>query len=141
MIRAATVDDLPAIMYLAEPVWSEIQPGFPVHHATAAATLRNLITSPDGLVAVLYDGAIFGGVVGHVSPGLWSRGMQAVSTLRWVDPARRGRWGHVLVRHFEQWAQERGARVMGVSQTGREATAYYERLGYAPAEMMFWKAI
>jgi len=141
VIRAATINDLAAIMEFAEPVWNEIQPGFPVHRGQSAATLRALINSDLGLVAVLDDDAIFGMIVGACSPSLWAQGMSAVSYLRWVTPERRGRWGHVMTRYFEAWAKDCGAKVVGLSQTGRDARAYYERLGYSEAEMMYFKAI
>lgn len=141
-LRDAELSDLPAIMAMADPVWAEIQPGIEVHRGQAAATLRGLIASPDGLVSVLDDGAgLFGGLVAACSASLWTQGMSAVCYLRWVAPDRRGRWGHVLTRRFERWARLRGARIAGLSQTGRAATGYYERLGYTPAERMFFKVL
>lgn len=141
MIRAATFDDLAEIMDLASQVMAELQPEYPFHRGVAAATLRQRIDSPHALVAVADNGAIFGGLTAQLSPAPWAKGMQATCDLRWIAPDHRGRWGHKLIRYFEAWGVSLGAKVLGVSQTGREATAYYQRLGYAPAEMMFWKAI
>lgn len=142
MIRPAVEADLPVLSEMAAPVMAELQPRFPFHRATAVATLRRRMESPLGLVAVLADeGGVFGGLTAEAFASPWARGLHALCDLRWVDPARRGRWGHALMRHFEAWGRGQGAVLLGVSQTGREAAGYYERLGYHPAEMMFWKAL
>lgn len=142
MIRAATVDDLAEIMDLAAVAMAELQPDYPFHRGAAAATVRDRINGPAGLVAVAMDGdKMIGGLTAQASVAPWCNGLQACCDLRFILPEYRGRMGHKLIRHFEAWGEGLGVKVLGVSQTGREATAYYERLGYHPAEMMFWKAL
>jgi GNAT superfamily N-acetyltransferase len=121
---------------------SEIAPGVPVSPGVVAATARRLVNSERGFAHVLVENeAVVGVVLGEIGQGLWCPGSVAQCHIRWVAPSHRGRWGDALLSAFEQWALSHGARVIGVSQTGRVAERYYFRRGYASAERMYLKAV
>lgn len=69
-------------------------------------------------------------------PALW-----ADEILFWIDPPARGRWAGALLDHYEAWARDLGASVIGLSALDARAGKMFGRRGYAPAETKYMRRL
>lgn len=130
-IRHATSDDILRIVGMIEDLRDAVGGPIPVDRAHTAATVARLIASPDGLVMVSPGGFIAAALVQTViNPA------PVAQEIGWL--AGDGS-GLRLLRAFESWAAERGARWINLS-TGA-AGPDLARIGYRRAEMAWVKEI
>lgn len=141
MIRAARVDDLPALCDMARAMVAEAPEfaGLEVTDAGVRSTLEGWLRLDGTFVSVAGDGSLAGVAIGWVAP-FWfaTRAQEAGELAIYVRPEHRG-GNHMkrLVAALEAWAREKGAEriTLGVS-TGRKTEAVaklYERMGYRRA--------
>lgn len=130
-VRLATEADILRIVGMIEDLRAAIDGPIKVDRAHTAATVARLIASPDGFVAVS-DGGFIAGMMTQtvISPD------PIAQELGWM--AQDGS-GLRLLRAFEKWAQERGARWVNLS-TGHDGPDL-TRLGYRRAEQAWARSI
>ena len=128
MIRPATLDDLPDLVFLAEKMHGESRfRDRPFVEAKVAAMACSCIQSEHGLALVAeLEGEVVGGFLGGVAEREWNHDLVAYDHGLFVSPDRRG--GILAIRLLEQfaaWARSLGA-APGVGLTtgvNTEATA------------------
>lgn len=130
-IRAAEATDVLTIVGMIESLREAVDGPVPVDRSHTAATVARLIASPDGVVFVSGVGFIAGALVQTViNPA------PLAQELGWF--ATDGS-GLRLLRAFERWAVERGARWINLS-TGVSGPDL-SRLGYRRAEQAWVRSI
>lgn len=149
MIRYATPVDTAALLCLARMMHAE-SPRF--HHLAfdaekTAAMLGNLIENPQAVALVdEKEGQIVGMMGGFVMEHLFGHDKVAADIGLYVVPQYRGTsTAPRLLRAFEDWAKENGARdiVLGIStEVTAEATrGLYMKLGYEQSGYLMRKEI
>lgn len=145
-IRKATLDDMPQLLAMGEQ-FAQYAP-FDVEYSPegTAAFLAALMES--GLVMVAeQDDRITGAIVGALAPMWYSPGNLIASELAWwVDSEHRGSRAAIqLIKAFEAWAKDSGARIITMSdlRIGEDYPAgpLFERLGYRVSERAHTKEI
>lgn len=140
MIREVTVFDALEGLRLAEMYSEEAGDYLALEHDPDLAVARLIDAIQDDrqlfLMAFNSKGHAVGMLWAACAPILpWSLAVIAVDTVVYVDPAYRGtRHGLELIRYYEAWAEERGAREIRLSvgsgiheeKTGK----LYSKLGY-----------
>lgn len=149
-IRPATHDDLDAMVAMGERffAFSRFADFAVFDRDVARASIANL-TALDGgiaLVAVV-GGEIVGGIIGVLAP-LWFAPSQLSATefAWWVSEEHRGgTTGIKLLRAFEQWAKDKGAAMVSMSDLVIEgatpAGRLFEKLGYTVVERSHVKKV
>lgn len=149
-IRPATHDDLDALLAMGEKFFSFSRfAQFAIFDRdTARASITALIDAEVGvcLVAVI-DGEVIGGIVGALSP-LWFAPtcLSATEFAWWVSEEHRGGMAGVkLLRSFEQWAKDKGAAMVSLSDLiingETPAGRLLENLGYLAIERSHVKRV
>lgn len=138
-LRAATVDDIDAIVRLGEVMHAESRYSRMAYSAERVrACAAALIESADGLALVVEaQGQVVGGILATVAAPWFSDEPMASDVAIFIDPAHRG--GRLVVRLMQRyalWAVSRGAVIVaaGVSSgVDTERTVrLFERLGWRP---------
>jgi GNAT superfamily N-acetyltransferase len=139
MLRAATIDDLPALVELGAVMHAE-SPRYARLRFDAgrlAQTLTGLLSTPDGFLWVAErEGEIVGGLAAVVVQHWCSADRVAADLALFMTPDARGTLAPArLVNRYVAWARERGAVHVqfGVS-TGvhpEQTAQLLERLGFA----------
>ena len=146
-IRRANMGDIPWLISAGElaqaeaPHYTRYTPGIALQYKA----LVGMLQFPEHVfIGVCGDETGF--VCGALEPTVWFAETNAVQNLLWVHPAKRGTsraWR--LVSAFEDWARAHGAaRILnGVSSGLDEARVgrFYEKLGYAPLGMSYFKEL
>ena len=137
MIRAATFDDIPALLALGERMHAE-SPRFSqlaFCRDQLARTLGGVLGNPLGLLCVGDVGGAVGGVMLALAYQHWcSSDIVASELALYVEPEHRGTlMAARLIKRYRQWAAEVGAKhiTAGVS-TGvhvEETARLYEAMG------------
>lgn len=138
-IRRATADDLPTLLAMASAMHAESPRYRDIEFAEDK--LRELIQQlhdyPVSCILLVAEsaGGIVGMLWGYLVEYFFSRELMATDQLLYVSPEhRRGRTARRLVKAFEQWGAERGARniQLGVSSgiNNDGCAHFYERMGY-----------
>jgi GNAT superfamily N-acetyltransferase len=92
--------------------------------------------APNGYFRLaVMDGIVYGGFLGVVSPTFFCPEKIAKDQGWWVKPRYRGSSAAIrLLRDFERWAREKGARKVMIGQTGVEniekTTRLFKHCGY-----------
>ena len=146
MIRRATADDIPSLLVLGEQFADFAPFGIEYSPEGTAAFITALLDA--GLVLVAeQDGVVIGGLLGALAPLWYSPATLAASELAWwVAPEHRGgRSAIQLLKGFESWARECGAKLVVLSdlRVGDDYPAgqLFERLGYRVSERAHTKEI
>jgi hypothetical protein len=138
MIRAATFDDIPALLDMGKRFADDagVTARIGWDDDSVADMLEALIESEDGIVLVSGKGMIGGFVSAHP----FNRAVRMFTELFWR--AEDGN-GLALLAEAERIAAERGAtRSAMVAMDGMDRTRkLYARLGYAPCEAQFMKEL
>lgn len=137
-VRAATEDDLPAILEMGRMLHGESPRyrGMSYNEAKVEALALKVIPTGGTLIAEK-DGKIIGMLAGYVAEHWFSDDKVASDFTFYIRPEHRGtgKAALLLVRAFERWATAQGAKdiMPGVStQIDIERTTrFYEKLGYA----------
>lgn len=136
-VRAATEDDLPAILEMGRALHAE-SPRYAAmsyNEAKVEALALRVIPTGGTLVAEK-DGKIIGMLAGYVAEHWFSDDKVASDFTFYIRPEHRrtGKAALLLVRAFERWAVERGAKdiMPGVSTQidVERTTRFFEKLGY-----------
>jgi GNAT superfamily N-acetyltransferase len=126
LVRRAEADDGGAVFPLAVELASSFQPSA----TTFRESYSQLITDPGALVLVADES---GDVIGYLL-GFRHRTFFADGPVGWIEEVitrsdrRRSGVAGALVRAFEEWAWDGGARMVALAT--RRAEAFYEALGY-----------
>lgn len=141
MIRAATPDDIPALVDLGVRFMLESAYG---QHLTINADAMEqlaaqLIGAPNGLVLVDDRDDEITGMIGVIATLHPFSGESMLSELFWyVLPAARG-GGVRLLLAAEAWARANGVVKSLMVSPNKTVSALYQRLGYVPLERQFIK--
>jgi len=147
VIRHATEKDLPALAALGEVMHTESRfRSISFVPEKLEATLRAVMSGAGCVLVAERDGKLIGGFAGIAMEYFFSTEKMAADLALFIEPGRRG--GIVaaaLVRAFEDWARDAGAKglELGVS-TGvhpEKTGALYERLGFARQGALFVKEL
>lgn len=149
-IRPATHDDIDALLAMGEKffLFSRFAQFANFDRDTARASITALIGAEVGvcLVAVI-DGEVVGGIVGALAP-LWFAPtcLSATEFAWWVSEEHRGGTAGIkLLRAFEQWAKNKGAAMVSMSDLVIEgatpAGRLFEKLGYTVIERSHVKKV
>jgi len=145
IVRRAIATDWPRVLVMARSfhAFARIPLAFDEAHAKAMFTAMRFNT--DGLVIVAdVDGEVRAVMVAMVAPSLLSPVKVAQEMMMWIEPDTRGGRAFVLmVRAFEEWAMQRGARMLGLAgmRNGSDVAGMYARLGYEQTETYYGKVI
>lgn len=94
-----------------------------------------------GLVLILEkEGEALGVLLAIASGSPFASIITAEEIVWWVDPKARGRDTLSMLGAYEDWADEIGAKIVGLSYFGDRSPKLYARRGYVPAERKFVKA-
>jgi GNAT superfamily N-acetyltransferase len=150
-VRAATADDrtfilelVPELLAFGPPAWRNRQEMIATDTRVIDAALGGQTEGASVLVAEDEQGARLGFT--HVAP-LWDYYLEQPCGHIWdivVRPEARGRGvGRALIAAAEQWARDRGYRLLtlNVFVENRAALRLYEELGFAPESMKCVKRI
>lgn len=135
MIRPATQGDIPALLEMGRVFHAESGMAFRFDERAVEDFLGRMIES-DGAVVLMTDRGGIGGVLtpAYCDPA-W---VYAVELFWWA----RGD-GLALLREFERWAQQAGAAEVRMTSLAAlpRADRILRRVGYAPAEVSYSKAV
>lgn len=145
IVRDATEADIPAIVAMGERFFAvsghscfgRFDPD------SLAGTLRTLVASDDGIVAVAEE--LSGVAVGLVYPQFFNHAhLTGQELFWWVEPGRRGN-GRALLDALEASAKAMGATTftMGALEARRPASVgrLLERKGYLPMEHFYTRTL
>lgn len=148
-IREATALDLLLLAELGEDYESEVQnhTPYPIDIEKAMQSAFASIISPDSVIYLAFDGnKPVGFFWGSMANFVWSGQKIATDHLLYVSPNYRGgNHGYRLLKAYEKWATEKGAKAINISvasgitteRTGR----FYEAMGYSPIAKQYRKEI
>lgn len=109
--------------------------------------VEQMLDSPHGCVYIAVVGnKIVGIIIGLASETAFSYGLAAAEMAWWVDPEyRKTKIGPELMRHYEDWCKEIGAKVCVMSTYPKISPPslgkFYERNGYEAGEISYRKVI
>lgn len=135
-IRDATIDDIPAMLVMAEKfiekAWAHV--GVPFDESTCAGLLSRLIDSETGIL-LIGDRCMFGGIV---YPWHFNNNYLTAQELFWWSESRSGL---LLLKEAEARAREMGAKTFNMACMDHMGSAtlaqFYQRRGYTPNEHIF----
>lgn len=131
-MRPATLQDMPELVGMAEAFASVAERPLTFDRSRTAGVLASLITSPDGLVLIAAGGFI----AAQVTTTNMSRERIAVEHCWYFRSAV----GLALLRAYEAWARERGAKLIRFTSFNERVAAILRQAGYEPAEQVWAKA-
>jgi len=141
-LRAATPDDVPALVAMARPTFEAFVP-FGGSEDMISHTLAGLAQFGGYVRVSERDGAMCGFLAGLVAPFKpWADEKCAIEILFYVAPEhRRSRIALDLLDDFAAWGRARGCGIMAISANlvaGDERVGrLYERLGFRPVETAY----
>lgn len=148
MIRAACLDDVPAMLALLADFHaaSGMAAVAPYCAESMAATLHGMMTNDSAILLVAEQGDVVGVAGAMVFPAYWNAtATVAQETFWWADPAHRGHVGPALLEGLENEARNRGAQrfLMVCLEALRPAAVgeLYRRRGYHALEHSYVRAI
>lgn len=144
-VRPVTIEELPQVVGVGFQFFKEgdLPGGF-----VPDVFIRNwtsLLSEDRGVFFGLFkEDRFVGGLGAVICPDLNNGQLMAVETFWYVQPQHRGR-GLRLLREFEKWAKERGARRVAMLHLLKlhpaEMNTLYKRLGYRPVEVNYIKEL
>ncbi len=124
--------------FLAETIYRRFMTGKPEQ---IAATIAQLLSSPNGTILVSDDDGHITGMIGVLIFDHPFSGERTASDVAWwVDPEARGH-GIRLLHAAEEWARENGAKNMVMVAPDTRVGGIYARLGYTPIELSYQKGL
>jgi GNAT superfamily N-acetyltransferase len=154
-IRAATLEDVPAIVEMAKRFYPEspypaIYGDMPKEQAAGLAIVAMQGMAEQGIVPGVMlvaelDGQLVGMLCAHIDPATFTPAVIAAELVWWVEPEHRGGMTAVrLLRAGEADAKARGATVFNMAALATspdEARQILQRLGYAPTHTIYTKRL
>lgn len=154
-IRPATMDDVPAIVEMAEQFYPDspypvIYGDMPKTQAAGLAivTMHGLVEHgivPGVMLVAENDGDLVGMLCLHIDAATFNPEVIAGELVWWLHPDHRGGMSAIrLVKTGEAMAAERGATVINMSvlaNSPEEASALLRLLGYAPTHTIWSKRL
>lgn len=145
MIRAATRDEIPALIALGASMYQESRyaENSPFDALKCADLADHLISADAGCVLVAeHNGQIIGWLAGGIGEQWFSRQLMAFEYGVFISPHHRGgSAGARLVKSFMAWAKEHGAAVinMGITTGVHEERTgeLYSRLGLSRTGLLY----
>lgn len=139
MVRQATPDDRMAVIRLLRDSHAAAGFAFPFSAPHADALFCSHMDS--GLVLVVGTPAK-GVLMAQAFEHPFGAGKWAKETVWYIAPEARGRAAISMLRAYEDWAREQGCVSVGMASLAtNDVSRLYERMGYAPAETHFVKAL
>lgn len=154
-IRPATMDDVPAIVAMAQRFYPDspypsIYGDMPEEQAAGLAIVAMYGMAEAGIVPGVMlvaerDGVLVGMLCCHIDPATFTPAVIAAELVWWVEPEHRGGMTAVrLLLSGENDAREKGATVINMSALAtspEEAHMIYMKLGYAPTHTVYTKRL
>lgn len=148
MIRRATVEDYAEIFYMAVE-FKIVSPyaDLPISDQRIIDCLSEALQSDDYGVFIAEEGnESVGFVVGMLTKTLFSESKVAGELAWWVKPESRSSGiGIELLKAYEQWAKEAGAKLVSVSLLENDdlhiIDKIYTKAGYTPVERSYIKEL
>lgn len=138
-MRAATVDDLDAIVTMAESFLRETPYGTQI--GTNPDQVREfawtLLTNPEAAIAVTGGETPTGMIALWCFAHPFSGERIASELVWWVNPEARGSAGVRLLRWAEAWARAQGAVALQMIAPTDRVGEFYERRGYTRVEVSY----
>lgn len=144
MTRAATVEDIPAIVMLALAFSEAEYREFVVSTPEALAEVARLIIAGPMTAGCIHeqDGVIVGMIGMMASTNPFSGEIVASEVAWWMTPKARGGSGAMrLLRWAEAWAREQGATRFQMIAPNDRVGAFYERLGFKRMEIHYQRRL
>ena len=146
--RTATVDDFEHICVLLRSLQEHSQVRLGPHELDPIwfrARFNILVESRQGFVHVLDDDAfttnpIQGVLIAGVGESPFFNVPVADEYAWWINPEYRGH-GLRMLRAYEKWAFDQGAKIIGLSSFVERTSMFFERKQYLPGEMKYYKVI
>lgn len=138
MIREANELDIPrlAIMARAYSVEAKKHGSFPYDEQFAITNVAiSMLSDKNCIKLSVVDGKVVGFIWGVLAELPWSRTPIVFDNILYVEPEHRGSAiGLKLIKSYEKWAKESGAKVVSLSIasgiTEQRTLALFNKLGY-----------
>lgn len=140
IIRHATGDDMPKLVELGQQ-FAEASPYYEYYDEDQFISIVYRLLSMETAACFVAekDSELIGFIYGMLSHLWFNQGVPVVGELAWwVTPDQRGRAGILLLKELEQWARERKAVILSMSELANDGTSLGElmwRRGFRPAEI------
>lgn len=147
MIRAATRDDIPRIVEMAEQFYATTAyPALAPLAKESAAGLAIVMIDTGVMLVAEHEGRAVGMVGLFIEPFTFNVSVKvATEIVWWVEPAAQGVGvGAALLAAIEPACRARGVnaiRMMTLASSPPQAGALYERMGYAHSESAWTKRL
>ena len=139
MIRAAIATDVDAIVAVLAAQWADHHDD-PWNAEQARNTVAALIEAPHGVVFVVDRNGVAGVIGGACVPSPLSGVPISVEMFWVVSPSGRG-FGISLLRAFEAWSRQQGARRCMASAPRPRVAMLLSRRQFKPAEISYGKTL
>ena len=142
-IRAATVDDVPAVVRMGLRFRQDTvyRSRVAENQTQMTALAHRLVDDEAGLLLVVDRNGAVVGMIGAMAFPHHISGQPTVGELFfWVEPEHRG-CGVRLLKRAEQWARDRGATSMQMIAPTPDVERLYQRLGYTALEVTYEKPL
>jgi GNAT superfamily N-acetyltransferase len=142
-VRVATLLDVPRIVEMGSDFLreSEYRSVFLENPSQIQTLATQLIIGEHGMVFLLERADRVVGMIALVAYDHFISGQRVVGeVVYWVEVSARG-LGLRLLRAAEKWAKKKGAVLIQMISPSARTDALYMRLGYAPIERTFQRAL
>lgn len=149
-VRAATVEDIPCYMDLAEAfvATTPVNHIIPFDRDSTAAFVEGALDNENMVVLVAEDGAEIVGITAAIAYPMYFNTSKLVAQELWwyIKPdARGGAASKLLFQEIEKWGKSKQAEAMFMIALDNDRVTtmakMYGRLGYAPTERVFVKGL
>jgi GNAT superfamily N-acetyltransferase len=143
MIREADLKDLPLLLEMGQAFLKETsyRTVLRYNEAQLSTMMTSLIQDDDGLLLVSDRGGVDGMMGMYVYEHPFSGDRMAAEAFWWMNTNVRGGSQAVrLLRRAEEWVREQGVPLMHMVAPDERVGRLYERLGYRPMEVHFYKS-
>lgn len=142
-VRTADLSDVQRIVEMGTEFLREsrYRSAFLENPAQIETLARQIIGSEHGVVLLLEKADRVVGMIAVIAYDHFISGQRVVGeVVYWVEAAARG-LGLRLLKAAEAWAKTEGAVLMQMISPEPRVDALYQRLGYAPIERIFQRAL
>lgn len=155
IIRPATIDDVPALVDMAERFYP-LSPYPAIYGDMPASQAAGLVIvtmqgmaefgiAPGVMLVAEKEGHLIGMLCAHIDAATFTPAVVAAELVWWMEPEHRGGMGAVrLVKEGENHAREKGATVFNMcvlSTSPEEAAGLLRMMGYAPTHTVYSKRL